>query len=310
MTPCTRPLFRWLAALAFAVITGLVSSASATPLNVVASFSLLGDMTRRIGGARIRVHTLVGEDADAHVYQPTPADAKTIAQAVLVVTNGLGFEGWIERLIKSSGYRGKVLAASSGVHTIKRSGMGDAGHSRAAHKADADPHAWQDLVNALRYVDNIAQALAEADPAGKVDYQTNAAQYKEDIRALDAEIRALLASIPASRRKVVTTHDAFSYFARAYGVEFLSPVGINTESEPSAAAVGRIIRQIRREHISAIFLESVSDPRLLERIRQESGAKIGGVLYADSLSKRDGPAASYLELMRHNAKTLAEALAQ
>ncbi|MBL8416442.1 MAG: metal ABC transporter substrate-binding protein [Propionivibrio sp.] len=301
--------FGRLATLGFLVFIGLISligSAAAETLNVVATFSIVGDMTQRVGGERIQVHTLVGQDADAHVYQPTPADARTLAQARLVVVNGFGFEGWIERLIKSSGYRGKVLTASSGVKTIKLPHLKDErGH---AQHGDVDPHAWQDLSNALIYVDNIAQALSEADPAGQAVYQAHAAKYKQEISALDGEIRQAFKTIPIERRRVVTSHDAFGYFSRAYGIGFIAPVGINTDAEPSAGDVGRIIEQIRREKIPAVFLESISDPRLLERIRQESGARIGGTLYSDSLSKAGGPAPTYLDLMRHNAKMLAAAL--
>ena len=299
-------------ALAVTVLVMLAhGNAGAAPLKVVASFSIIGDLARQVGGDRVEVHELVGRDADAHVYQPTPADARTIAQAGLVIVNGLGFEGWIDRLIKSSGYRGPRLVASDGIRTLKRAHDDEDEHAGDghAHGGDTDPHAWQDLTNALRYVDNIAQALAQADPAGRGVYLANAAKYKSAIAALDGEIKREFSAIDRSRRKVVTTHDAFGYFARAYGVAFISPVGVNTEAEPSAADIGRIIKQIRREKIPAVFFENISDPRLLERIRQESGARIGGELYSDSLSKAGGAAATYLEMMRHNAKTLASALA-
>ena len=286
-------------------LTLITYSAAAAPLNVVATFSILADMTQRVGGDRVQVHPLVGQDADAHVYQPTPADAKKIAQATLVVANGFGFEGWIDRLIKSSGYRGKVVLASQGIKTLSHPHEKGNQHD---HNGDIDPHGWQDLTNALRYVDNVAQALSEVDPAGREAYQANATKYKQELSALDAELRASFNAIPAERRKVVTSHDAFAYFSRAYGISFISPVGVNTETEPSAADVGRIIKQIKREHIPAVFMESISDPRLLERIRQESGAKIGGTLYSDTLSKPDGPASTYLSMMRHNARTLAAAL--
>lgn len=297
---------RAIIALGFLVAAGLAANiASAAPLKVVASFSILGDLAREVGGERIELHTLVGPDGDAHVYQPTPADAKTIAQANLVIVNGLGFEGWIDRLIKSSGYRGSVVRASTGIKTLKLK-HDEHGHG---HDSDVDPHAWQDLANALRYVDNIAQALAKADPAGQSTYLANAEKYKQTIVALDGELKTAFNAIAKEKRKVVTTHDAFGYFSRAYGIAFISPVGINTDAEASAADIGRIIKQIRREKIPAVFMENISDPRLLERIRQESGARIGGVLYSDSLSKADGPAPTYFEMMRHNARTLAGALA-
>lgn len=303
-TPIKKPL-RHLATLLFLVTFG--HAAAAQTLKVVASFSILGDMTQRVGGERVQIHTLVGHDADAHMYQPTPADAKTVAQAKLVIVNGFGFEGWIDRLVKSSGYRGKVLTASKGIKTLKRPHLQNEKQDYK-HDGEIDPHAWQDLSNALHYVDNIAQALSEADPAGKALYQANASKYKQEITTLDGEVRKSFNAIPAERRKVVTLHDAFGYFGRAYGISFISPVGGNTDAEPSAADVGRIIRQIRREKIPAVFLENISDPRLLERIRQESGAKTGGTLYSDSLSKSGDSAASYLDMMRHNAKTLAAAL--
>lgn len=282
----------------------LTGQVTAEPLKVVASFSVLGDLAQQVGGARISVHTLVGPDADAHVFQPTPADAKTIAQANVVIVNGLGFEGWINRLVKSSGYRGAVVVASKGVKAIKST---EEGHHD--HGDDLDPHAWQDLSNVLRYVDNIAQALIAADPAGESTYVANANRYKQEISTLDGELKSALKAIPAARRKVVTTHDAFGYFARAYGVAFLSPVGINTEAEASAADIARLIKQIRREKIPAVFMENISDPRLIERIRQESGARIGGELFSDALSPADGPAPTYLDMMRQNAKALTAALA-
>ena len=297
---------RWICLFAVTLFSLCATQVSAEPLNVVASFSILADMTERVGGERIKVHTLVGRDADAHVYQPTPADAKMIAEAQLVVVNGFGFEGWIARLVKSSGYRGQIVTASHGVDELTRAD--DSEHQHSGHD-DADPHAWQDLANALHYVNNIASALALADPAGKASYIANAEQFKREIKTLDGKIRASFDSIPQARRKVVTTHDAFAYFGRAYGLMFISPVGINTDAEPSAADIGRIIKQIRREKIPAVFMESISDPRLLEQIRRESGARIGGTLYSDSLSRLDGPSSSYLMMMEHNARTLAEALA-
>jgi zinc/manganese transport system substrate-binding protein len=288
--------------------------ATGRPLEVVASFSILADLAQRVGGERVRVHALVGAGADAHVYQPTAADARLLGRAALVVVNGLGFEGWIDRLIASAGYRGPRVVASAGVVPLTASHEGHGavhGHAHGHRGAgkDADPHAWQDLANARRYVDNIAAALTAADPAGAAVYAANAAAYKTEIDALDAEIRKLLGALAPERRTVVTSHDAFAYFARAYGMRFVAPAGASTDSEATAADVAKLIRQIRREKIPAVFLENVSDPRLLERIRAESGARIGGTLYSDALSAASGPAATYLAMMRHNAKTLAEALA-
>ena len=306
----TGKLFQHLAQLVAAALFVLTSTAGAAePLSVVASFSILGDFVQRVGGERVQVHTLVGRDADAHVYQPTPADAKALALSRLVIVNGFGFEGWIDRLVKSSGYRGEVLIAARGIRVLKMPHASEKGQDHHLdHAGDVDPHAWQDLSNAVRYVDNILQSLSQIDPEGKAFYQANASKFKQEITLLDSEIRKTFNAIPKERRKVVTSHDAFGYFGRAYGIRFISPVGISTDAEPSAADVARIIQQIRREKIPAVFIESISDTRLLERIRQESGASIGGTLYSDSLSGSNGPAQTYLDLMRHNAQELATAL--
>jgi len=293
-----------------ALVSLMSGNAVAEPLKVVASFSILGDLIQQIGGERVSVHTLVGPDADAHVFQPTPADAKTIAEANLVIVNGLGFEGWFSRLIKSSGYHGSVVIASNGIKPLKSAEETHHDEHEANHEGDADPHAWQDLSNVLIYVDNIVQALVKADPQGRNEYLAKAASYKHEISTLDSELKNTFTAISKERRKVVTTHDAFGYFSRAYGIAFLSPVGINTEAEPSAGDLARLIKQIRREKIPAVFMENISDPRLLERIRLESGARIGGTLFSDALSKKNGPASNYLEMMRYNAKTLAAALAR
>lgn len=279
------------------------SAQAAEPIAVVASFSILGDLTQRVGGERVRVHTLVGANADAHVYQPTPADAKMIGRAALVVVNGLGFEGWIDRLVKAAGYRGQIVVVSRGIDLLKQANGHPGQHSAS------DPHAWQDLANARRYVDNIAAALTEIDPAGRGDYAANVARLHGEIDRLDREIRISIGALPEARRTVVTTHDAFAYFARAYGIRFLAPTGVSTDSEASAADVGKLIRQIQAEKIPAVFMENISDQRLLERIRTETSARVGGTLYSDALSPADGPAATYLDMMRHNARTLAAALA-
>ncbi len=283
---------------------------AAEKLLVIASFSILGDLTRQIGGEQLRVHTLVEAGNDAHVYQPTPADARTLSQARLVIVNGLGFEGWIDRLIKSAAYRGKVIVASQGItplHSTPSSGTSSS-HTDHAQTDNLDPHAWQDLSNARRYVDNITSALCDIDPAKNAFFQANATRLREEINTLDRQIRATFGNIPAERRKVVSSHNAFNYFGRAYGIRFIAPVGMNTDSEPSAANVGAIIRQIRQEKIKALFVENITDPRLLERISRESGARLGGTLYSDSLAKPGLPADSYLGMVSHNAKTLASAL--
>jgi zinc/manganese transport system substrate-binding protein len=286
-----------------AALFALISPASAQEkLPVVASFSILGDMVQNVGGDRIAVKSLVGPNGDAHVYSPSPADAKTLADAKVVFTNGLGFEGWIGRLIKSSNTRAPNVIASKGIKPRK---LADAhGHSHG----DGDPHAWQSVPNVKFYVANVRDGLIAADPAGKAAYEANAAAYLAKLDALDNEIRQVISKIPPERRKIITTHDAFGYFRDAYGVDFIAPQGVSTESEASARDVARIIQQIRKQKIPAIFLENVSDPRLLKRIGDETGAKIGGTLYSDALTDEKGDAPTYIDLMRHNIRTLSAAL--
>ncbi len=269
-------------------------------LKVVATFSILSDFVKNVGGDRVDVRSLVGPNGDAHVYQPTPSDAKTIADAKVVFVNGLGFEGWIARLIKASASKAAMVTATKGVKP--RKAEDDHGHG------DADPHAWQSVANAKIYVANIRDGLAAADPAGKSAYEANAAAYLAKLEALDAEVKAEVAKIPADRRKIITTHDAFGYFAGAYGVSFIAPQGVSTESEVSARDVAKIITQIRKQKIPAVFLENVTDKRLLERIAQEGGARIGGTLYSDALTDEKGLAPTYIDMMRHNVKQLSTAL--
>lgn len=276
-------------------ILGTANARAGETIDVVATFSILGDMVQQVGGDRINLITLVGPDADGHVYQPTPADARSVAETSLLIINGLGFEGWIDRLTEASGYKGPVVTATRG---IEPHGSGD----------HTDPHAWQSLANARVYVRNIADGLSAVDPAGAETYRGNAASYLKEIDAFEAEIRKAIDSLPVERRKVVTSHDAFGYFSSAYGIEFHAPVGVNTEAEASAGDVAKLIRQIRKEKITAVFVENISDRRLLDQIVRETGARIGGTLYSDALSKADGPAGTYLGMMRHNIQTLVAAL--
>ncbi|MBN9468557.1 MAG: metal ABC transporter substrate-binding protein [Bosea sp.] len=273
-------------------------------LSVVASFSILADFVREVGGERVALTTLVGPDGDAHVYSPSPADAKAMAAASLVVVNGLKFEGWLTRLLKSSGTKAKLATATEGITPLK---MQDDGHGHG-HGSE-DPHAWQSVSNAKVYVANILKALSAADPAGKAIYEANAAAYLAKLDALETEIKAAVARIPADRRKAITSHDAFAYFAKAYGIAFVAPQGVSTEAEASARDVGRIIRQVKAQKVPAVFLENISNPRLAEQIARESGARIGGRLYSDALSGSDGPAGTYIAMMKHNISQIEKALA-
>ena len=286
----------------------LLLAAMATPaaaqdrLKVVATFSILADLVKNVGGDRVAVTALVGPNGDAHVYQPSPGDAKMLADARLVFANGLGFEGWINRLVKASGTKAPTIVATKGVKPRKPED--DHGHGHG----EADPHAWQSVANAKVYVANIRDALSLTDPAGQGSYEANAAAYLARLDALDAEVKAAIDKIPSDRRKIITTHDAFGYFAAAYGVAFIAPQGVSTESEVSAKDVAKIITQIRKQKIPAVFLENISDERLLRRIGAESGARIGGTLYSDALTDEKGAAPTYLDMMRHNVKQLSLAL--
>lgn len=364
---------------------------AADKVKVVATFSVLGDLVKEVGQEHVQVKTLVGADGDAHVYQPSPRDAGAVAKADLVVLNGLGFEGWIERLLEASHYKGEQVVATTGIKVLK---SGEAGHHdedahhdddhhddhanhhdekhhdehdahhddhhgekhhdghdahhedhhgekhhdehkehdhdekhhdehheehdghkehagtdhHGHHHGEWDPHAWHSIDNAVIYVRNIASGLSKADPAHKADYQRNAEAYIAKLHKLEHEIEHLFEDISEAKRKVITPHDAFGYFAHAYHIDFIAPQGTSTESEAAAGDVAKIIRQIRAENISAVFIENVSDSRLIEQISRETGATIGGALYSDALSGANGPAGTYLKMMRHNAHTLADAL--
>ena len=286
----------WLAVLATLAVATTSPLWAADKLKVVTTFTILGDMVRNVGQEHVALTTLVGPDADAHVYEPTPADARALAQADVVVVNGLGFEGWIDRLISVSGYNGPVVVASEGIAAL------------TVEKDRPDPHAWQDLANGRQDVANIARELAAADPAHADDYHRRAEAYDRQLAALDRHIRGRLDAFPAHRRKVITSHDAFQYFGRAYGIDFHAPVGLSTESEPSAGEVAALIRQMRDEGIQALFVENITDPRLMEQLAREANAVIGGTLYSDSLSGPTGPAPTYLDMFRHNVGEIAKAL--
>jgi zinc/manganese transport system substrate-binding protein len=290
------------------LVLGCMSAASAwqaraqapEKLPVVATFSILADFARNVGGERIEVTGLVGPNGDTHVYQPKPADAKELGAARLILVNGLGLEGWIDRLIKASGATAPVIVATKGISPQQM---------REEGRIGPDPHAWQSIANAKIYVANIRDALIAVDPDGASTYRTNADTYLAKLTALEQEVTAEIAKIPPGRRQIITTHDAFGYFGTAYGFRFIAPEGVSTETEASARDVAKIIRQIKAEKIPAVFLENVTDVRLVKSIARESGAKIGGTLYSDALSSPDGPGSTYIEMMRNNIKELSAALA-
>ncbi|MBR0793857.1 metal ABC transporter substrate-binding protein [Bradyrhizobium jicamae] len=282
------------------ICLGLVMASGAArangPVKVVASFSILADMVRNVGGNGVDVVALVGPNGDAHVYAPTPADAKKVADAKLLVVNGLGFEGWLPRLLEASGSKAQVVVATRGIMPRKM-----AGHD--------DPHAWQSVANAKIYVVNIRDGLIAVAPDKAGLFKANAEAYLAKLEALDLDVTQAMAKIPPVRRKVISTHDAFGYFADAYGITFFSPLSVSTDAEPSARDIAAIIAQIKEAKIPAVFLENISDPRLVRQIAAETGAKVGGTLYSDSLTDEKGDAPTYIDMVRHNIKALTSALA-
>ena len=296
-------------ALSALAASGLFAAqANATePMPVVASFSILGDLVKVVGGERVAVTTLVGPDEDAHAFEPRPADAKTILASKLMVVNGLHFEPWAEKLAKSAGYKGGTLVASKGLKPramAEEAGHEDKGQDAGGHQHEIDPHAWQNPNNVILYVRNIAAGLTQADASGAAAYKANAEAYVKELQTLDASIKTQLAAIPAAKRKVITSHDAFGYFGAQYKMTFLAPQGVNTDAEPSAKEVAQLIRQIKREKIKAVFVENMNNPKLIEQLSKDAGATVGATLYSDSLSAADKPGSTYLKMMNHNVTQL------
>ncbi|MEM1151278.1 MAG: zinc ABC transporter substrate-binding protein [Pseudomonadota bacterium] len=289
------PLNTVYASLAAASLTLGAAPAFAHDMKVVASFSILGDMVEQVVGEHAQVTTIVGPDADAHVYQPNVADARAVAEADVIFVNGLGFETWSDTLISESGTEGTVHVATEGVTPVEVDG-------------ETDPHAWNSLLNGVIYVQNITAAMSEAMPDHAAEFEANAAAYIADLEALDVQTMERLSALPEDRRTVVTAHDAFGYLADAYGLTFLAPVGIDTEAEPSAQELASLIAQIREQEVAALFVENITSPALVQQIADETGLEIGGQLYSDALSERGGPATSYLAMFQHNLATLVGAL--
>ena len=290
---------------ALILLAGLVATAPATAqdkIRTIASFSILGDFVQNVGGDRVEIAVLIGPNGNAHVYEPSPADSRRVADAKVVFVNGLGFEGWLGRLVRASSTRAAIVVASTGVSPRSSASATRLGDDKT------DPHAWQSVANAKRYVANTRDALIKADPAGEGVYKANAAAYQAKLDALDREVREVVAGIAPARRRAITSHNAFGYFQDAYGVAFSAPQGMSSEAEASAQDVARIIAQIRNERISAVFLENVTDPRLVTLIARETGTRIGGTLYSDALTDATGAAPSYIDLIRHNVRQLAVAL--
>ncbi|WP_028536463.1 metal ABC transporter solute-binding protein, Zn/Mn family [Paludibacterium yongneupense] len=283
-----------------ALLACALSTALAGKLPVVASFSMVADMTRQVGGDRVDVTALVGADQDAHVFQPAPADVRRLSQARVFVVNGLGLEGWLGRLTGSAGFKGVTIVASRGVTSLKASGGDEAG--------GLDPHAWQDPQRVLRYIATIRDGLIAADPDGRAGYTARAAAFSARVAALDRWAAAAFAAVPPERRKVLTSHDAFAYLGARYQIRFLAPQGVSTDAEASARKVAELVRQIRRERVKAVYFENMSDQRVLRQIANEAGVAVNDKLYSDALSDARGPAATWEAMFRYNVSTLLKAL--
>lgn len=308
-----RPLRR----LRRAALAALVAATTALALPVaqaagevkaVATFSILADLVRQVGGERVDLTVLVGIGGDGHVFQPSPAQARSVAQAQVLVSNGLGYETWVRRLLQASQFKGRHVVASQGIEPIKSNSSGAQGPRHGHAHDEVDPHAWQSVGHVKRYVKNIADGLCAVDAAGCDAYRRNEQAYQAELDRLDAENRAAWAVVPPAQRKVISSHDAFAYYARDHQVRFLAAQGTSTSAQASAQGVARLVRQIKAEQIKALFVESISDPRLIEQIGRETGVRPAGALYSDSLSAPDGPAPTYLALMRHNTQALIAAI--
>lgn len=277
----------------------LAQTASGSKIKVLVSFSILADLVKAVGGDAVEVSSLVGPNEDAHIFEPKPSHAKTLLSSQLLVVNGLDFEPWMTKLVRSAGYKGASVVASQGVAPRT---MQEDGHT------ETDPHAWQNPLNVILYTNNIAQALSKVDVANAAHYQARAKAYVQQLQELDDWAQGLFKEVPMAQRKVITSHDAFGYFAQHYQVKFLAAQGLNTESEPSARQIAQLVRQMRREKVRTVFLENMGNPRLMAQLGKEAGAQVGATLYADALSAPDQPGANYLSMMRHNVEKLAQSM--
>lgn len=277
------------------------ATASAAELKAVASFTVLADVVKQVGGKHVSVSSLVKPDGDPHEFEPSPADAKSLKAADVVFVSGLGLEGWMDRLISASGYKGTPVTVSDGIKTREMNEDG---------KTIADPHVWNSPVNVKVWVKNIETTLASADPADKDEFKANATAYLKKLDELDRYAHSKFDTIPDDRRKILTSHDAFGYFGREYNVKFLSPLGVSTETEASAGDVAKLIEQIKAEHVKTYFFENSNDPRLVKQVAKATGAEPGGELYVESLSKAKGPAPTYEKMFRYNVDQISAAISK
>ena len=271
----------------------------AKTVDVVASFTVLADIVKQVGGDHVKVKSLVGPDGDPHTFEPTPQDSQALAKADLVFVSGLGLEGWMDRLVSASGYRGQPVVTSTGIITRSMEEEG---------KTITDPHAWNSMQNGVIYATNVMNALVKADPEDAAQIRQRGENYIQQLQALDRWAKTAFDSVPAKRRKVLTSHDAFGYFGQRYGITFLAPVGFSTEAEASASEVGRLITQLKQQHIQRYFIENQTDPRLVKQIASATGAQPGGELYPEALSTAAGPAPTYEAAFKHNVNAMLKSM--
>lgn len=296
----TKRIFLALAGSALLAV-GTMAAASAKTIDVVASFTVLADVVKNVGGEHVNVKSLVPPNGDPHEFEPSPEDAKSVKAAAVTFISGDGLENWFQRLAKAAGATEKPVVVSAGIKTRSLEEDG---------KKVTDPHVWNSVPNVLIWVANIEKALAKADPEDAAAFKANAERYTKELKELDASIRSRVGAVPKDKRKVLTSHDAFGYYGAEYGVTFLSPLGVSTETEASAADVAKLIDQIKKEHIKVYFIESSNDPRLVEQVAKATGAQAGGELYPEALSAADGPVPTYVKLMQYNTDKIVSAISK
>ncbi len=284
-----------------ALSLGATAAASAKTIDVVASFTVLADVVKNVGGDYVNVKSLVPPNGDPHEFEPSPDDAKAVKAAAVNFVSGEGLETWFERLVKASGATLKPVVVSTGIktHIFEEDG-----------KKVTDPHVWNSVPNVLIWVANIEKELAKADPEDAAAFKANAERYSKELQELNVSVHAKIGAVPRDKRNVLTSHDAFGYYGKEYGVSFLSPLGVSTETEASAADVAKLIDQIKKEHVKVYFFENSNDPRLIKQIADATGAQPGGELYPEALSAADGPASTYAKLIQYNTDQIVIAISK
>jgi zinc/manganese transport system substrate-binding protein len=284
------------------VFAALVRAADApmAKLNVVATNSIIGDWANIVGRDDIELKMLVGPDGDPHEYEPTPADSVALSSADLIFENGLGLENWLDKLYGSAESRATRVAITQGIEVRHVGG-------------DLDPHVWQSVKDAVVMVGNIRDALVRADPTHAGHFKARADVYIRQLTELDAWVQAQINSIPAPRRKLVTSHDAFGYFGQRYGMDISGSAleSVTTEaSDPSARQIADAVDQIKRSGVPVIFLENIQNPKLIDEIASDADVKVGPPLYSDALGQPGTDGDSYIKMIRYNVQTLVRALGQ